>query len=145
MGQRQPNIGPAPRVCWGTMPQQINIDWISAPELIATGTTDNHHLSINKWDLMIPDQLTDISRDNFISPYLLEEKMMRQIKGWGWVKWHLPARMTRLILVDQNYTIFTLTTRGPTLVVRIWRREILTSKVDPRTVRVNISIMAVDS
>ena len=37
-----------------------------------------------------------------------------------------------------------LTARRSTLVVRIYRREILTSKVDPRTVGVNLFIMVVD-
>ena len=34
--------------------------------------------------------------------------------------------------------IFTLTVRGSTLVVRIWRLQILTTKVDPRAVRVQL-------
>ena len=48
--------------------------------------------------------------------------------------------------VGENYTHnhLTLTVRGSTLVVRTCSRQILTSKVDYRTVRVNMVIMAVD-
>ena len=43
-----------------------------------------------------------------------------------------------MLWVYEIINIFTLTARGSTLDVRIYRRQILTTKVDPRAARVKV-------
>ena len=92
-------------------------------------------------------------------------KSIPALKGLKWVKllWIIWIKTTKIISLNFMFIFLqalfegkikklaidviralTLSVRGPTLDVRFWRRQILTSKVDRRNERGKIFIMAVD-